>query len=122
MPGALRYDLAAEPYASKIRFLREVLEMDPGPALACNPMYITYSMERIASRAAYLQARGRSLQALTTWLSMPEEKFAEKMAGTTLEEWETFRDKWAKGEDAARWAGVGGKGRGRAGKKGGDVE
>lgn len=120
MPGALRYDLSAEPYSTKIRFLREVLGMEPGPALACNPMYITYSMERIAGRAAFLVARGRSLQALTTWLSMPEQRFAEKMAAASLPEWEAFKARWATGAEAARWVGAGGRGRGRAKGSGSD--
>jgi hypothetical protein len=64
-PGTLRYDLSAAPYAHKLRFLREQLRMDPGPALTTNPNFLTYGLERIACRGAFLQvSRARKDEAI----------------------------------------------------------
>lgn len=57
-PGALRCNLGAEPYISKIKFLRDVLERDVPSTLTTHPMYITYSMDRITTRAEYLMVGG----------------------------------------------------------------
>jgi len=54
-PGALRLNMDIEPYASKIRFLRETLKRDIAPTLSTHPKFVTYGMDRIACRAAFLE-------------------------------------------------------------------
>ena len=77
--------------------------MDLGIALQHNPMYVTYSMERIACRGGYLDHVGRSRQALTAWLSWNEKDFATKMAATSVEEWLAFKEKWPQSREAKKW-------------------
>lgn len=67
-PGALRFNLAAEPYRSKIRFLKESLDQNPPSTLAVHPKYLSYSMDRIASRAAFLMVSTSSLMTVNRFL------------------------------------------------------
>lgn len=60
-PGSLRVDFGSPRHAAKLQFLREELGKEVGPALATNPMFVTYSFERIASRVAFLKVRGIQL-------------------------------------------------------------
>lgn len=55
-PGALRLNIEAEPYATKLQLLTEELGVEVGPGLVAHPMFLTYSTERIACRAAFLKA------------------------------------------------------------------
>jgi hypothetical protein len=66
-PGALRHDFAAPRYAAKLRFLEQSLGQDVGDVLATHPMYLTYRLDRIAVRAAYLtvSSAGRSEEPAT---------------------------------------------------------
>jgi hypothetical protein len=66
-------------------------------------MYVSYGMERIASRAAFLKLTGRSQGALTSWLSATETAFANRFAGKSLDEWLDFKVKWMKSPQAAKW-------------------
>ncbi|KAG7668335.1 hypothetical protein Ndes2437B_g07499 [Nannochloris sp. 'desiccata'] len=102
-PGALRCDFSLPPYSTKLRFLKEELKMDLVPALVCNPMYISYGMERIAARAAFLKLAGRSLVAVTSWLSATESDFANRFAGKSVDEWLEFKYRWMKTAEAAKW-------------------
>ena len=54
-PGILRLNLMSSLHRAKLRFLEEELGRDVSPALATNPMYVTYSLARIITRAAYLK-------------------------------------------------------------------
>jgi hypothetical protein len=105
-PGALRCNFSLPPYSTKLQFLTEELNMDLVPALVCNPMYISYGMERIAARAAFLKLSGRSLVAVTGWLSATETDFANKFAAKTVEEWLEFKYQWLKTPEAAKWLNV----------------
>jgi len=102
-PGALRYDFSLPPYSTKLRFLTEELEMDLVPALVCNPMYISYGMERIAARAAFLKLAGRSHAAVTSWLSASEPNFATRLSRKSVDEWVEFKQNWEKTAEAATW-------------------
>ena len=101
-PGALRFDISSPRHAARLKFLREELRMDVGTALATNPMYVSYSLERIASRAAFLKSCQRSLVAMTSWLSLDDAGFAEKMARRPLHEWLSFREEWLQSDDAKK--------------------
>ena len=102
-PGALRCDFSLPPYSTKLRFLKEELNMDIVPALVCNPMYVSYGVERIASRAAFLKLAGRSRVAVTSWLSATEPDFANKFAGKSVDEWIGFKYTWMNSPEAAKW-------------------
>jgi hypothetical protein len=54
-PGILRLNLMSNLHRAKLRFLEEELGRDVSPALATNPMYVTYSLPRIVTRAAFLK-------------------------------------------------------------------
>jgi hypothetical protein len=56
-PNVLKYDVSRPPYSTKLTFLRESLQRDLASTLATHPMYLSYGMDRIASRAAFLQVR-----------------------------------------------------------------
>ncbi len=116
-PGVLRLDVGAEPYATKLRFLREGLSLR-GEALAAalvtNPMYLTFGVERIAARAAFLRVCGRGTASLTAWLSASDERFAALFARSAPGEWEDFLPRWRAGADAARWLGARADGASRA--------
>jgi hypothetical protein len=96
-------DFSLPPYSTKLRFLIEELKMDPVSALVCNPMYISYGIERIAARAAFLKLTGRSQMAVTSWLSATESDFANRFAGKNVEEWVEFKFKWMHTAEAAKW-------------------
>ena len=102
-PGALRCDFAAHPYSTKLKFLKEELDREIGPTLACNPMFTTYSIQRIASRAAFLKESGRSMEALTSWLSWRDVEFSERLAGKPFEEWSEFKERWTRSAAAQKW-------------------
>lgn len=55
--GTLRLDLNAPRYVQKLKYLQEVLDRDLGPTLVTHPFYLTYGIERIALRAAFLQVK-----------------------------------------------------------------
>ena len=103
-PGALRFSLTAEPYAAKLRFLRDVLGREVGPTLATHPKFVSYSLERIACRGAFLKKhREEALHSITSWLSMKDTAFAEKRAVVPLAAWEAFREGWRQSPEAAPW-------------------
>jgi hypothetical protein len=102
-PGALRYDFSLPPYSTKLRFLTEELKMDLVPALVCNPMYISYGMERIAARAAFLKLAGRSRMAVTSWLSASDVNFANRFTERSADEWLEFKLNWKETAEAAIW-------------------
>ncbi len=77
--------------------------MDAVTALVCNPMYVSYGMERIAARAAFLKLASRSQVSLTSWLSATEIDFANKFAGKPIEEWVEFKFKWTQTPEAIKW-------------------
>lgn len=95
-PGLLRLDVSKPPYSYKLKFLKEVLGRDVGPALATNPMYLTYGLERILSRHAFLLKHSKPDYALTSWLSASNLRFATKYIQTSLEEWLEFLEDWRK--------------------------
>lgn len=67
-PGILRLNLMSNLHRAKLRFLEEELGRDVSPALATNPMYVTYSLPRIVTRAAFLKV---SLISLSFFPSVP---------------------------------------------------
>ena len=93
-PGHLRFDISRSPYSEKVRYLKEVLGREIGPTLATNPMYLSYNMDRIASRHEFLMKKRRRDFALTSWLSASSVRFATQFAESTLEEWTAFLAEW----------------------------
>lgn len=93
-PGGLRLDIMAEPYRSKLDFLEKSLGQKPSSVLPVHPRYLSYSMERIVSRAKYLQYRQRSTNGVTGWCSANDVIFAEKYARSSLKEWAEYRATW----------------------------
>lgn len=79
-PALLRCDLASPAYAAKLEFLEEGLGREVGPAMALNPMYLTYSLGRIVQRGLYLKSRGRPTHSITAWLGAGDDNFL-KFAG-----------------------------------------
>ena len=61
-PGILRLNLMSNLHRAKLRFLEEELGKDVSPALATNPMYVTYSLPRIVTRAAFLKVSASTYQ------------------------------------------------------------
>lgn len=90
-PGGLRLDILAEPYKSKLEYLENTLGQKPAQVLPVHPRYLSYSMDRIASRAEYLQARQRSTNGVTGWCAANDLLFAEKFARSSLNEWREFK-------------------------------
>lgn len=102
-PGMLRIDLSAEPYASKIRFMEHYLALRPSSTLPVHPRYVSYSLERIASRAAFIRSKKGSTLGVTGWCSVNDETFAQKFGKTHVEEWFQFREGWRNSNEAALW-------------------
>lgn len=99
----LRYDLSSPIYAAKFRYLTEELKVDIATTLRNNPMYVSYSIERIASRGAYLDTVGRSRKGVTSWLSWNDADFAKTLAATSLESWLDFKKGWMHSAEAKKW-------------------
>lgn len=97
-PGGLRMDIQAEPYKSKLEFLENKLGQRPETVLPVHPRYLSYSMERISSRAEYLQSKQRSTNGVTGWCAANDLIFAEKFARSSLHEWKEFKAGWKEGQ------------------------
>ena len=95
-PGGLRLDICAEPYRSKLEYLEKKLGQKPATVLPVHPRYLSYSMERIACRAEFLQSRQRSTNGVTGWCATNDTLFAEKFARSSLSEWAEFKTAWQK--------------------------
>lgn len=93
-PGGLRLDIHAEPYRSKLEYLEKNLGQKPATVLPVHPRYLSYSMERIACRAEYLQSKQRSTNGVTGWCAASDILFAEKFARSSLSEWSAFKSAW----------------------------
>ncbi|KAI8104898.1 hypothetical protein M9435_000075 [Picochlorum sp. BPE23] len=93
-PGGLRINVAAEPYHSKLDFLEKQLGQKPSTVLPVHPRFLSYSMDRIASRAAYLQSKERSTNGVTGWCAAKDAIFATKFARSSLEDWLAFKLAW----------------------------
>jgi hypothetical protein len=93
-PGGLRINAAAEPYHSKLSFLEKQLGQKPSTVLPVHPRFLSYSMDRIASRAAYLQSKERSTNGVTGWCAAKDAIFATKFARSSLEDWLAFKLAW----------------------------
>lgn len=98
-PGALRFNLAAEPYRSKIRFLKETLNQNPSSTLPVHPKYLSYSMDRISSRAAFLMEKNKKTSGVTAWCSPTDEIFANRFCKVSLSEWESFKERYLSGSN-----------------------
>lgn len=93
-PGGLRINASAEPYHSKLDFLEKQLGQNPSSVLPVHPRFLSYSMDRIASRAAYLQSKERSTNGVTGWCAAKDAIFATKFARSSLEDWLAFKFAW----------------------------
>lgn len=102
-PGLLRINLNLPRYALKLQFLEEELGRDVASALASNPMYLTYGIERIATRGMFLQQRQRSTFPLSAWLSCNEKVYLSVHAKAGEEEFDVFKEAWYRSEDAVKW-------------------
>ena len=89
-PGGLKIDVSKDPYRSKLEYLEQKLGQKPSTTLPVHPMYLTYSLSRIASRGRFLQSLERSTNGVTAWLSANDEIFAEKFARSTTEDFGLF--------------------------------
>lgn len=89
-PGGLKIDVSKDPYRAKLEYLEHTLGQKPSTTLPVHPMYLTYSLSRIASRGRFLQSRERSTNGVTAWLSANDDIFAEKFARSTTEDFGVF--------------------------------
>eukprot|EP00887_Chlorella_sp_A99_P007968 scaffold12.g7968.t1 len=82
--------------------------------LATNPMYLSYRLDRIAERAAFLQAveRGSVLNSLTSWLSAADDIFCgPRFANCPLEEFRAFQQEWRSSPEGQQWVRLASPGR-----------
>lgn len=89
-PGGLKIDVSKDPYRAKLEYLEQNLGQKPSTTLPVHPMYLTYSLSRIASRGGFLQSQERSTNGVTAWLSATDQIFAEKFARSTTEDFGFF--------------------------------
>jgi hypothetical protein len=92
-PGGLRIDVSKDPYKAKLRFLENQLGQKPVSVLPVHPRFLSYSLSRIRSRAIYLQAKERSTNGVTGWLSAKEDAFVERFARSTMSDYVDFQSR-----------------------------
>lgn len=102
-PGILRFNLTSPNYARKLDYLKEELDREVGATLATHPMYLTYGMDRIALRGAYMKYLLRNTASLTAWLSASEEEFLIKCAISDSADFDMFKERWLQSEESKRW-------------------
>ncbi|PRW58056.1 mTERF domain-containing mitochondrial isoform A [Chlorella sorokiniana] len=105
-PGVLRLDVSSPTYASKIDYLRHLLQGD-GVALAQvlsrHPYFLSYRVERIVTRGEYLRSLDRlPAESPTGWLSCTEPLFVVRFAKTDVADFEAFKQRFMASPDAKR--------------------
>jgi hypothetical protein len=108
-PRLLLFDVEAPQHARKLEFLREELQLAPGPALAAFPQFVSYSLpRRVAPRVAAARRFAGAPPPLRL-LALTDERFAAAL-GVSQDAYAAWlRDEWTASEAAARWGGEGGE-------------
>ncbi|PSC73655.1 Mitochondrial transcription termination factor [Micractinium conductrix] len=108
-PSTLRYDLAWPTYADKLAFLREHLlrEDETLPdKVVTYPFYLSYRLDRIAGRTAYLKELGMPISSLQAWLAINERRFCEEWCKTDVASFHSFLQHWRGTSEGQRWLGL----------------